>query len=288
MHILVTGKDSYLGLLVYQYFTQKGHDVQGINQELLYKGGDELRDTLANSDVIINLTGARIFQPWNDKNKAIIYDSRVLTSNNLVSAITSLMHEQQPKKVISISAVGIYQPNKIHTEDSKDFNPGFMGTVMRDWETIMDCVPKGIQTNIFRLGLVIGKQSKITKRLLLVFKLGFGSKIGSGKQAFPFVHEKDVLKAIDWAIDESIESNSFNLIAPERINNRQFTKTLAKKLKRIAWFKVPAWSIKLLFGEASIVLLEAPIVDSKRIIKRGFKFSYPDLSSSLNEILGKK
>ncbi len=259
--------------------------VSGINRELLYDPVKTLKKEISGCDVIINIAGASILRRWTTNNRKIIYESRVKTTKNLVKAINELNPEERPKRFISASAIGIYKPENIHTENSTEFNTGFIGKLVRDWENSLRGLPPEVNYTIFRIGIVLGKEAKTITNLLLPFKLGLGGKIGSGKQAFPFIHEKDVVNAFLWATEHDKSSNLFNLVAPQIITNKEFTRAIAKGLNRPAFIPIPSLLLKLIFGKASTLLLESPIVKAKTLTESGFKFEYPTINSTLSEIL---
>ena len=184
MKIKLTGSNGYIGQLISTDLVKKGHAVSGINRDTLYGPSSNLQEELRNIDVVINLAGAPILQRWTKKNKETIYNSRVLTTHNLVQAIIELPKSERPTKVISASAIGIYKPGNRHTEESTNFDEGFVGEVVKYWEQELTALPQNVQTVIFRLGIVFGKEAKTVKNMLLPFKLGLGGKIGSGKQGY--------------------------------------------------------------------------------------------------------
>jgi uncharacterized protein len=252
---------------------------------LLYGNSQNLTNEISDADVIINLAGSTILQRWTEKNKINIYKSRVKTTQKLVWAIKKLQPEQYPKKFISASAIGIYQPGQLHTEESKDFEQGFVGKVVHNWENAVMELPDSIQKIIFRIGPVLGKKSKTITSLILPFKLGLGATIGNGSQPFPFIHEEDVCNAFLWAVENYDKNNTFNLVAPERITNKIFTKTLAKQMHRPAFLSIPGFFLRLLYGKASVLLTKSPEVSAERIIEAGFEFKYPDIIDTLNDVL---
>lgn len=285
LQIKITGINGYLGKLISRELMAKGHNVSGIKRELLYGQVSILRTEVINSDIIINLAGAPILKRWTKKNKKTIYESRIKTTTNLVQAINDMEPEERPKKFISASAIGIYQPGLTHDESSNKYEYGFVGKVVQDWEDCLMKLPDSVQTNIFRIGLVLGKNAKTITNLLLPYKLGLGGKIGSGKQAFPFIHEKDLVHAIVWAVEDLSENKITNLVAPEKITNTVFTKQLAKQLNRPAFIPIPELILKLILGKAASLLLVSPVVEPKTLTEYGFEFQFPTIKSALTDIV---
>nr|WP_319512568.1 TIGR01777 family oxidoreductase [uncultured Draconibacterium sp.] len=286
MNIKLTGSNGYIGQLISKKLEEKGHSVSGIERNLLYRDSENLKKELQYSDVVINLAGAPILQRWTEKNKEIIYDSRVVTTRNLVAAINGLPNSQRPKKVVSASAIGIYKSGYSHTEESHNLDEGFVGKVVKDWENSLIDLSSDVQKVIFRLGVVFGRESQTIKNMLLPFKLGLGGKIGSGEQPFPFIHEEDVVSAFVWATEQYQSNETFNLSAPENISNKEFTRSLANQLNRPAFFTIPAFALQLIYGEAASLLTQSPEVSSEKIQNAGFEFNYPNINSALKEILG--
>lgn len=285
LKIKITGASGYLGNLISNELTKKGYQVSGIKRELLYTDITTLKNEIAACDVLINLAGVPILKRWTNKNKNHIYESRVQTTKNLVKAINSLPQTAQPKKFISASAIGIYKAGETHDENSQNFDVGFVGKVVKDWENASVNLPLNVQRNILRIGLVLGKKAKTITNLLLPFKLGLGGTIGNGKQAFPFIHEKDLVRAFIWAIEDFAEDGTFNLVVPQKITNKDFTKTLAKVLKRPTIFSIPAFILKIVLGEAAVLLTEAPEVKPKKLIDAGFTFEYSTIEETIAEIV---
>jgi uncharacterized protein len=285
MEIRMTGASGYLGKVITAELIRQGHHVEGISRELLYGNPGELGEAVKNKDVLINLAGAPVLQRWTLKNQKEIYNSRVLTAQNLVHAITKLPAGQRPQKVISASAIGIYDSGKLHSEESREFDTGFLGELVQDWEKAWQQLPEGVQLTIFRIALVLGRESSIIKKLLMPFKLGLGGKIGNGRQAFPFVHEADTAQAFLWAIETPDAGGVFNLAAPHQISNKDFTRELAQILHRPAFLTIPPFALKMLYGKASELLTRSPAVIPKNLLKKNFKFRYSTIGEALENIL---
>jgi len=283
--ISITGISGYLGQLVSEGLKNQGHQVFGIKRQLLYGPPELLSKEIEESEIIINLAGAPILQRWTPKNKQSIYESRVKTTQNLVQAIRILPKEKQPRKFISASAIGIYQSGLSHDESSTHFDTGFVGQVVTSWENATAGLPPSVEKIIFRIGLVLGKDAKTITNLLLPFRLGLGATIGNGQQPFPFIHEKDMVRVFLWTVEEYRSGGIFNLVAPQKITNKQFTKELAKQLHRPAFLFIPGVFLKLAFGKAATILVNSPEVEPVQLIKSGFKFNYPSIEDALMDIV---
>jgi uncharacterized protein len=286
LKIRITGISGYLGKKIEEELKKRGHEVLGIERRLIYGSLTTLSKEIEGTDVVINLAGAPILQRWTERKKILIHESRVRTTRNLVKAINLMPQHEQPKKFISASAIGIYKSGFSHDENSANFDEGFVGKVVQDWENASSELPSHIQKNILRIGLVLGKEAKTITNLLLPFKLGLGATIGKGKQSFPFIHETDVIRAFIWSVEDLDKSGIFNLVAPENISNKEFTKALAKTLNRPAIFSIPEFVLKVVLGEAAVLLTESPTVEPKNLLEAGFEFRYPEIDSALNEIIG--
>lgn len=285
LDIKMTGYSGYLGRVIRKELKKNGHRVGRINREVLYGPPEKLSEELRNIHVLVNLAGAPVLQRWTDKNKKEIYNSRALTVQNMVRAIQLLPEKQRPQKIISASAIGLYTPGILHSEESREFDTGFLGEVVRDWEKAWEQLPGEIRLTIFRISLVLGPESAIIKKLFIPFKLGVGGKIGNGKQPFPFIHESDAARAFLWATETPETEGIYNLAAPQQITNEAFTRSMAKILHRPACLTVPALALKMVYGKAAKMLTESPAVMPYKLIEKGFTFRYLTIDETLKNIL---
>lgn len=285
MNIRITGQTGYLGSLITKVLSARGHQVTPIHRNQLYVDAETLKDIISGADVIIHLAGSPILTRWNSKNRRIITESRVVSTQNLVRAINKLKPEARPKRFIQASAIGIYKAFGTHDEKSQSFDNGFVGNVVQQWEKASEDLPDRVDRTVFRIGLVIGKKAKTITNLLLPFKLGLGAKIGNGKQPFPFIHDADLSTAFLWATEKDSLRGIFNLVAPQQISNRDFTNALAKALHRPALFTIPEFVLKIILGEAAVLLTDIPGVIPGNLSSAGFEFRYPDIDRALREIV---
>lgn len=281
MRVVICGITGLIGKAVKTALESEGFIVVGISRKDLAAGSGHLQKILHGSDAVVNLAGAPIITRWSKANKAKIYHSRIDTTRLLVEAINGL--SSPPKDFISASAVGIYDEVNVHDEFSSNFSSDFLSTVCRDWEhEALKLNADKVRLSIFRFGVVISASGGALRQMILPFKLGLGGKIGSGEQYFPWIHLDDVVKAVVGGITIPRASGVYNLVAPEVLTNRQFTKVLAKTLKRPAFLMVPQWVLKMVFGGGAKALTSGQQVIPQRLLADGFEFSFPTMVQALN------
>lgn len=285
MNIAISGSSGYIASNLIPVLENANHTIIRIKRQDL-TDIIKLKSILSNAAVVINLAGAPILQKWTARNKKEIHKSRMDSTQNIVHTINQLSPEYRPNLFISASAIGIYSPGSVHTETSQQFANDFVSEVVKNWEKASAKLNPDVRKVIFRTGLVLGSNAKTIQRLTPIFRLGLGGKISSGKQPFPFIHIDDVVQAFLWAIQNRQTYGIYNLVAPENIDNKLFTQTLAKSLNRPAFFTVPALILKVIWGEASSLLLNSPQVYPERLLNEGFIFTYPDIQSCIKQIIG--
>jgi len=282
--IAISGANGFIGRSLFRELKSSGYEVIAINRSALYDL-PKLTELISGCDLVINLAGAPILCRWTISKKREILRSRVESTSNLVEAINNLRPESGPHTFISASAIGIYANGIRHSEDSLSFNQGFLGEVVKHGKPSSQELEKSVRRVIFRIGLVLGKESKIIKQLVPLFKIGLGGKINNGQQPFPFIHINDLVQGFIWAIQNQHAEGVYNLVAPQNITNLQFTKALSNAVKLPAFFTVPEFALKIIYGEASSILTQSPIVEPLRLLRSGYQFKYSDIESSLTEIL---
>ncbi|MEI6328213.1 MAG: TIGR01777 family oxidoreductase [Pseudanabaena sp. ELA645] len=241
-------------------------------------------DAIAGSNAVINLAGEPLAGVrWTDKRKQEIRDSRILTTKILVEAIAKA--SVKPEVFISGSAIGFYGTSLDKSFDEySDGGQDFLANVCKDWEAAADGVTDvGVRLVKLRTGIVLGMGGAIAK-MLPIFQVGGGGKIGSGKQWFSWIHRDDLVSLILYALNNSQIVGVLNGTAPQPVTNEDFTIAFAKALKRPAFLPVPAAALILLFGESAIVLLDGQRVLPKKAEINKFVFSYPDIDSALEQV----
>jgi len=298
-HILLTGGSGHIGRHLTQLLLDNGctvshlsrapENIPGVKTYLWNVEKGEI-DTacVTGVDTIVHLAGAGVAEKrWTDKRKKEIIESRTKS----ITLIYDLLRKKTNlvKTVISASATGYYgdRDGQLLTENT---TPGedFLAEVCIKWEAAVDeGTELGLRIVKLRTGIVLDKNGGALPQMANPVKWGVGSPLGNGKQWMPWIHWQDVVDMYFYAITDHNMKGVYNMVAPNPVTNKEFTKVLAGQLHRPLWApKVPAFLIKLLFGEMSIAILGSAKASSKKIEDAGFKFKYPELSAALKEIYG--
>ena len=298
MNVFITGGLGFVGRHLSKALLQGGHRVTAVGRtqdpekidhpEFHYIAADTTRPgdwqkSLADHEVAINLAGKSIFTVWTEKIKQQIYDSRIMTTRNLVAALP----EGRETILCSTSAVGYYGDGgeDLLTEDAP---PGddFLAEVGRDWEKeALAAEAKGARVVLPRFGIVLDRDGGALATMIPAFRAFVGGSLGSGRQWFPWIHMQDLVSAFQFLIETPSLSGPFNFTAPEPVRNAELAKTLARKLHRPACMPAPAFIIKLVLGEFGEVLLASQRAVPQRLKEAGFTFTYPKLDAALEEIV---
>jgi uncharacterized protein len=234
---------------------------------------------------VINLMGESIIgKRWTTKQKDLIYKSRVDNTKFLIQQIN--LHAAHMKFYIQASAIGYYGTSEKKTfQESDPSGEDFLAHLCQDWEAQTEKLTCADRVAIFRLGVVLSRQGGLLKKVLLPFKMGLGSILGSGRQKMSWIHIQDLVQMIIEATIRPQYRGVYNAVAPEIISNREFSQLICQKLSRPLIFRTPALLIKLLAGEVSALLLESSSVRSENLTKAGYQFTFPALEKALNNLL---
>jgi uncharacterized protein (TIGR01777 family) len=278
LKIGIFGGGGLIGKALHQHLSKQYHVVifRSIN---MYLKPSDLSMLIEDVDIIVNLAGHPISGRWSDKTKRLIYDSRILTTSNLITAI-SLLHKK-PLYFINASAVGIYADFKICNEDSDHYADNSLAQLVQNWESeVFRLKEFGVKFSVLRLGVVLSKFGGAYKILKKVFSMGLGARFGDGKQGFSFILMDDLIRVVDFVIKERLEG-IINTVSPSPVDNQTFVTELARILNKPALFVVPAIFLKILLREGSISLLEGQLVVPSRLLKAGFIFEGNNVTNCL-------
>ncbi len=286
MKIAIAGSTGFIGKQLVSYLKLNGHEVFAISRRDFEGSDNQLSKLINSAEVIINLAGSSVLCRWTKSNKEEIYSSRIFTTRKIVSALQQCETSKQPKVLINASAVGIYDTIQNHSESSLAFDSNFLTSICEAWEEETQQLDRSkFRVCTIRIGIVLGTTGGTLKKLLPIFRLGLGGKIGSGKQPFPFIHVEDFSRGIDHLIQNQESSGVYNFVAPSIITNKEFTKVLASGLNRPSFCVVPTFMLQLIYGDASRIITAGQRVTPSRLLEESFEFKFRDIETTIADLI---
>lgn len=293
LKILVSGGSGLVGQELMGFLRAAGHQVSQLvrrkptnDSEIAWDPSKPLSGSkVSGFDIIVHLGGESIASGrWSEAIKTRIENSRVGSTQVLSKAIREA--DQKPKAFICASAIGYYgdRGNQILSE-SASVGSGFLAEVCKKWEEAAQ--ESNVRSLQLRIGLVLSSKGGALKKMLTPFRLGIGGALGTGLQYMSWISIDDLVYAIYHLMHDSKISGPVNLVSPEPLMNREFSKTLARVLGRTMGPAVPPSAIRLVAGEmADALLLSSCRVEPKVLLDSKFKFRHENLESALRFILG--
>lgn len=313
MNILMTGATGLVGTALVKEFTGEGHTVirltrpggkkQSGNAPRVVDMPWEPRASgksgegaalpgigerqAAEIDAVINLAGASIGGGrWTAERKAELRSSRIETTRALVSALAKM--KKRPRVMISASAIGYYgnRGDELLTENS-EAGRGFLAEVAKEWESEAERAEAvGIRVLRMRFGIILSKDGGALPQMMLPFKFGAGGRLGSGRQWMSWITLADVVRIVRRAVDDDAMKGAVNVVAPGAVRNGEFTKVLAKVMRRPAFFAAPAFVLRTVMGEmADALLLGGQRVAPQKMRDNGYEFLHAGLAEALTAVL---
>jgi uncharacterized protein (TIGR01777 family) len=298
MKIFITGGTGFVGTHLSKAYldkswqvaatgTSSAHPLSGtenftyVNADTTQKGA--WQDAARDADAIVNLAGRNIFNFWTEDYKKQIYDSRVLTTTNLVEALDA----DRQVTLLSASAVGVYgsRGEDLLTESTA---PGddFLAGVCKDWEAASrKAAEKGARVALMRFGIILGRGGGALAKMMPAFKFFVGGPLGNGMHWFPWMHIDDLTAATLFLLKTPDAAGAFNFCAPQAVRYKTFTRLLGQQLGRPSFVKTPAFLLKLIAGEMGAAMLSSQRAVPAQLEQAGFSFQYPELDKALKEIV---
>ncbi|MDZ7642630.1 MAG: TIGR01777 family oxidoreductase [Desulfurivibrio sp.] len=296
--IFIVGATGFVGQALAAHLLNEGHQVSALARSArrgaTLPAGVEVitgdptqagpwQQQAAAAEVVINLAGASIFTRWNERNKRLILDSRVLTTRHLVAALAEC---KQPPTLINTSAAGYYGFGQDAKNEQAPPGDDFLARVCVAWEREAQAAASyGARVVITRLAVVLGDNGGALGRMLPAFRLGLGGRLGDGRQPFPWIHIADLLAIYSFIINNQDIVGPVNCGVPDPPTNAELTKALGRALGRPTILPVPAPLLRLAMGEASAMLLQGTRMVPEVLPSRGFKFRFSDLDQALANLL---
>jgi uncharacterized protein (TIGR01777 family) len=288
--IAITGASGLIGTALAGYLKSEGHTVQRFVRRPVV-APDEIQwdpktgyvdiEALRGVDAIIHLAGVGVGDKrWSKKYKSEILNSRLLGT----TAIAHAVNEVKPQVFISASAIGWYgESGNRSVVETDRVGEDFLAAVCREWEGAADLVTD-VRTVKIRTGLVLDPTGGALGKMLPLFRLGLGGKLGNGKQWWSWITLHDVIRAITFLLENKV-SGPVNLTSPNPVTNQEFTSALARAMHRPALFPAPAIGLKIALGGFSSEILGSKKVMPQALTDAGFTWDYPHITNALTALV---
>ena len=302
MHIVVTGGTGFVGRALCKSLFQEGHRVTILTRNareashllgaivtaVEWNGRERgvWEDCLEDVDAVVNLAGASIAEArWTDKRKRLLIDSRVLTTRLLVEAMSR--RSLPPQTLISASGIGYYgaSDDRVLDEDAAP-GRGFLADLCLAWEAeARRAAEFGTRVVSLRTGMVLEKDGGALPKMLLPFRIFAGGPVLPGTQWVSWIHRRDHIGLIQWALTTPGVSGPLNAVAPAAVTMHMFCEVLGRVLHRPSWLPVPGWVLQAALGEMATLLTTGQRVTSMKTLSGGYAFHYPTLEPALRAIV---
>jgi len=296
--ILISGATGLVGKKLSKKLHERGYKVEILTRSKTQNSdfksyvwdyeNDYLEDgALDNTFIFIHLAGASISKRWTADYKKEIYSSRVNSAQFIYDEMQK--NDIHPEAFISSSAVGIYgEMTSQHIFSEKDLPAkDFLGNVCENWEAkAIQFKNLGSRVVCVRTSTVLSETGGALEVLKKPIDLNIGAPLGTGDQYFPWIHIDDLVNIYFKAVEDVSMDGAYNASAPDFVNNRELTKKIASHLNKKIWLpNIPAFVIKAILGEMSVLALEGSRISSKKIANSGFNFAYQNLDSALSDVI---
>jgi uncharacterized protein (TIGR01777 family) len=291
-HITIAGGSGFIGSILSQALSEQGHSVRVLTRKpsasnhVFWNPNNRQIDytAISQTEVLINLCGENIFNgKWTTKRKQELTASRVKTTDFLFH---SFENSTTLKHYVSASGTDCYPLSEFKAKEEDAYSDNFIGQLVKDWEQSADqfkTIDK-VKVTKMRIAMVLSNNSEAFTSLISLAKKKSLSALGTGTQPMNWVHISDLMGAFLHVIKAQVDG-AFNVCA-ESLSNSEFNAQINTKLGTKPFFKhVPAWILKLILGDRSMLLLSGTPADNSKIVSTEFHFKYPQLQQALDQLL---
>jgi uncharacterized protein (TIGR01777 family) len=299
MKIVVTGGTGFIGHALVSELSEQGHEIVVLTRKSRQASTPRVRfrkwgavsdgawkDDVSSADAVVNLAGEPIADArWTATRKRLLIDSRVQSTRRVVDV---LLASTKPTILISGSGIGYYGASDDRILDERSsLGEGFLAELSAAWEEeALRAAACRTRVVLLRTGMVLEQDGGALPKMLLPFRLFAGGPVLPGAQWVSWIHRRDLIGIVQWAIKTSTLSGPLNAVAPEAVTMKTFCDRLGKVLHRPSWLPVPRLALSLALGELGTIMTTGQRVHPEKAIAGGYSFRYPMLAPALQAILG--
>lgn len=299
MNILITGGTGFIGSALTDVLVNRGHCLTILTRQKNTLSSDrrirylawncsnspELIAAMEENQAVVNLAGERVGgKRWTPAQLDRIEESRIDVTASIITAISKA--KEKPKVLVNASAVGYYGPRGEEVVDEKSrFGEGALSHVCHRWEMEAARVKEhGVRLVVTRIGIVLGEEGGMLEKMAPSFRYYLGGIPGSGTQWISWIHRDDLIRILTEAIENELLHGTYNATSPNPVRMSEFCQTLAKALHRPCYFRIPAFLLKLMYGQQAELFLTGQKVIPRRLLGGKFEFQHSELKEALKDI----
>jgi uncharacterized protein len=300
MRVAATGATGLIGTRIVRALQARGDEVTVLSRDVM-RAREALGDVdvhawaplegpapvaaLSGRDGVIHLAGEPVAQRWTEAAQRRIHETRELGTRNLVEGLRAA--EPRPRALVSASGVDYYGPtgDEPITEDAPP-GDGFLPQVCAAWEReALAAAGLGVRVVCLRTAIVLDRQAGALRKMLPFFRLGIGGPVAGGRQYLAWIHADDIVGLYLAALDDESWNGPVNAAAPDPPTNREFSRALGRALRRPAIAPIPAFAVRVLYGDMAEIVTAGHRIVPARALERGYAFRHTDLDAALRDAL---
>jgi uncharacterized protein len=295
MKVLIAGGRGFIGTALRRHLGEAGHEAWILTRRrsahghaLHWDGRSEegWTEQLERVDAVVNLTGYGLEHwPWSEARKRRFLESRVIPGQALTNGIRHAVH--RPRVFVQISGINYYgTSDSTVADESCPAGSDFLAGLTVAWEAATESVESmGVRRVVARNAVVLDSRGGLFPLMALSARLFAGGPIGAGTQVVPWIHLRDLVRALQFLLEHDEAKGVFNLVAPAITTNEQFMRATAAALRRPYWLRMPAFLLRALLGEMSMLVVDGGPSVPRKLLELGFRFEFPTIEESLRAML---
>ncbi|MDQ0661652.1 uncharacterized protein (TIGR01777 family) [Arthrobacter ulcerisalmonis] len=296
--VVVAGASGFIGTYLRRRFQQDGWTVRTIGRRdggstaACWDDGASMTRVLNGASLVVNLAGRSVSCRYNQRNRAVILDSRVATTQALGRAIARC---QEPPSTWLNASTGTIHRNardRPQSESDGELGSGFSVEVARAWEDALEAAATPETRKVpLRIAIVLGRGGGALAPFANLARLGLGGHMGDGNQKFSWIHVEDLYRSVRFLHARSDISGPVNVASPDVVSNREMMRLVRRAYSVPFGLPTPAWLLRagaVLIRTETELVLKSRWVQPQKLLDAGFVYSHPELGGAVLQIAREK